>query len=116
MKKTDTSFVHTYIEWNNTFELQFKTSKESKSQCLQFQILHRSFKRMDTYFKLNLNDLPACSFCNQYIIIDHFFDDCFYKREMWHYFEERIRSKFSLLMAFDKQTILFGKFKKKKYV
>lgn len=37
MKKTDTSFVHTYIEWNNTFELQFKTSKESKSQWLQFR-------------------------------------------------------------------------------
>lgn len=30
---------------------------------------------------------------------------------MWHYFEERIRSKFSLLMAFEKQTILFCKFK-----
>lgn len=40
-----------------------------------------------------------------------FFDDYFHKREMWHYFEERIRSKFSLLMAFEKQTILFGKFK-----
>lgn len=28
---------------------------------------------MDTSFKLNLIDLPACSFCNQYIeIIEHF--------------------------------------------
>lgn len=73
MNWTDTSFVHTYIEWNTTFELQSKTSKESKSQWLQFKILHRSCERMDTSFKLNFIDLLACFFCNQYIIIlEHF--------------------------------------------
>lgn len=64
MKWTDTSFVYTYIEWNNIFELQSKTSKESKFHWLQFQILHKGCQRMDFLFKLKLIDLPAYSFYN----------------------------------------------------
>lgn len=64
MKWTGTSFVYTYIEWNNIFELQSKTSKESKFHWLQLEILHKGCQRMDFLFKLKLIDLPAYSFYN----------------------------------------------------
>lgn len=64
-KWTDTGFVYTDIKWNNIFELPFKTSKESKCQWLQFQILHRILSTNEYLFKLNIIDSSACSFCNQ---------------------------------------------------
>lgn len=65
---------------------------------------------MNTF--LNSSDSPACSVCNQDTeTIEHLFADCFHVRDIWHYFEEWLRSKFNCIMTFDKQTILFGKFK-----
>lgn len=111
-KWTESGFAFTEIEWNNIFELPFKTSKESKFQWLQFQILHRMLPTNEYLFKLNIIDSPACSFCNQDIeTIEHLFVDCFHVKEIWLYFEEWLRRKFNFLMTFDKKTILFGKFK-----
>lgn len=52
---------------------------------------------MNTF--LNSSDSPACSVCNQDTeTIEHLFADCFHVRDIWHYFEEWLRSKFNFLI------------------
>lgn len=107
-KWTESGFAYTEIEWNSIFELPFKTSKESKFQWLQFQILHRILPTNEYLFKLNIIDPPTCSFCNEDIeTIEHLFVDCFHVKEIWLYFEEWLRSRFNFLMTFDKKNYTF---------
>ena len=54
----------TDFEWNQIFQLPFKTTLETKLQWLQFQILHRIVPTNLYFSKLKLIDTPSCTYCN----------------------------------------------------
>lgn len=96
------------------FEFPFKTTKQSKLQWLQFQILHRIIPTNDFLHKIKVKESPACSFCKSANeTIEHLFADCYCVKEIWESCEEWLLRKFEMQVTFDKNLILFGKYKER---
>ena len=101
------------FEWNQIFQLPFKTKLETNLQWLQFQILHRIVPTNLYLFKLEFIDTPSCTYCNNDIeTIYHLFLECFKVKELWLNIEEWLLNRFNLPLTFDRNSILFGKYKK----
>lgn len=103
----------TDLEWNRIYCLCFKAVQERKFNWLQFQILHRIIPTNYYLHKLKLTDSPLCSFCKTDIeTIDHHFYECFYVKELCCDIEEWFLNEFDISIAFDRKSVLFGKFLK----
>jgi hypothetical protein len=64
-------------EWNNIFNLPFKTCRETKLQSFQYRLIHRIIPCNKWLFNLKILDSNMCSFCNKEIdTIQHFFLLC----------------------------------------
>lgn len=88
----------------------FLTTKETKLQSFQYQILHRYIYCRKKLHEMTLVDDPNCEHCGALDTLSHFFVDCPYVSQFWINLQEWVNSVYTEIdpLSFTTENIIFG--------
>ena len=94
------------------FQISKSCTKDTSLIYFQYKILHRILTTNTFLFKINYNDSPNCSFCNQFQeTLTHLFFECKIINDLWielfSWLSNRLEN-FNLSLYHKPQTILLG--------
>lgn len=106
--KWEAEFFYADFDWQVVCKIPYISSRETKLQSLQYQIVNR-------YFPCNYNlklwkkrDDGLCQSCSEIDTIEHFFASCKVVEEFWLNLRSWLRDNFTVLINFGALDILFG--------
>lgn len=67
---------NTPTQWEATYSLPYKITRETKLQSFQFRILHRLITCKKYLHSINMHENGSCPFCGEKDSISHFFLTC----------------------------------------
>ena len=72
--------------WSNIFKMSFRTTRETKLQSFQFQIIHRIIACKTKLYQWKIVNTTKCDYCTDRDDILHFFLYCPKVKDFWNSF------------------------------
>ena len=100
----------TTVNWEKTYLLAFKCTKETKLREFQFKLLHRRIATNDYLYKIGLKQSDLCTFCGEETEnLTHLFLRCKYSKSFWEEFSQWLAHNTSNTEGFvPSEAILLG--------
>ena len=100
----------TTVNWEKTYLLAFKCTKETKLREFQFKLLHRRIATNDYLCKIGLKQSDLCTFCGEETEnLTHLFLRCKYSKSFWEEFSQWLAHNTSNTEGFvPSEAILLG--------
>ena len=100
----------TTVNWEKTYLLAFKCTKETKLREFQFKLLHRRIATNDYLYKIGLKQSDLCTFCGEETEnLTHLFLRCKYSKSFWEEFSQWLAQNTSNMEGFaPSEAILLG--------
>ena len=100
----------TTVNWEKTYLLAFKCTKETKLREFQFKLLHRRIATNDYLYKIGLKQSDLCTFCREETEnLTHLFLRCKYSKSFWEEFSQWLAQNTSNMEGFvPSEAILLG--------
>ena len=107
IEKWEENYLHNF-DWSEIFKLPYETTRETKLQSLQYQIINRYFPcghNLNIWYSTNEY---SCSFCNENESLEHYFYSCPYVKRFWKSFMNWWKTIYDCYIQLNVLDILFG--------
>ena len=113
MHRWNSTQIHDFKfdEWEQIFELTYKTTNDTLLQWLQYRTLHRILPTKHYLKKIKKIDSDICDFCGEETEdIPHLFFNCNCSQRLWSNLSDLIKAKTDINVQFTLFKVVFGEF------
>ena len=105
----DLDLVLSEQNWNNIFNICFRTVPDNKLIWFQYRLIHRILGTRELQFKMGITENQKCGLCNlEDETLLHLFVNCNITKNFWNSINTWIFSKSGITIPLDPITKLFG--------